>query len=310
MHSAFITGAGGFVARHLGAYLHNQGLRLWGFDREPKDAHWPQEWVRGDVTNTKEVGAALQAAKPDYVFHLAALLKSDSLADLLFVNVVGTQCVLEGIAQSCPEARVLVAGSSAEYGLAPREELPIQENNPLRPRSSYGVSKVAQGLLAEQYAHSRGLTVVRSRTFNLTGPGEPETLVCSAFAKQIAEIRAGRRDRSIEVGNLEAGRDFLDVRDAVRAYWALATHGTAGEVYNVCSGASVSIGRILSTLIGFAGVPIKVKRSQLLYTKSDVPDQIGDSGKCRRLTGWAPTFNLDRSLQDLLSEWERRLAAL
>ncbi len=304
---ALITGAAGFVGRHLAHHLRDQGLEVHGLDRPdapvPADLHI--DWHPCDVTNAAQVAAVVGQVQPDYVFHLAALIKSESLADLLAVNVLGTQNVLDALVSAQPEARVLVAGSSAEYGLVRPDELPVTEDHPLRPLSPYGVSKVAQSLLTAQYAYRHNLAVVRTRTFNLTGPGEPDTLVCSAFARQIAEIERGLRPPVLKVGNLESARDFVDVRDAVRAYWWVAQHGESGEVYNVCSGVATSIRNVLETLLSLASVKVEVQEEAQRRTPWDVPMQIGCFTRLQIRTGWKPGVPLKESLKDNFDGWRK-----
>ena len=303
-----ITGAAGFVGRHLANHLRDQGLAVHGLDRPgvpvPADLHI--DWHPCDVTNAAQVAAVVGQVQPDYVFHLAALIKSESLADLLAVNVLGTQNVLDALVAARPEARVLVTGSSAEYGLVRPDELPIREENPLRPLSPYGVSKVAQSLLAAQYVHRHNLAVIRTRTFNLTGPGEPDALVCSAFARQIAEIERGLRPPVLKVGNLESARDFVDVRDAVRAYWLVAQRGEPGEVYNVCSGVATPVRSVLDALLSLTSAKVEVQEETRRRTAWDVPMQAGEGARLEAATGWKPNISLHQSLGDLLDEWRQR----
>jgi GDP-4-dehydro-6-deoxy-D-mannose reductase len=249
------------------------------------------------------VAAVVDQLRPDYVFHLAALIRSESLTDLFTVNVLGTQNVLDALVVARPEARVLVAGSSAEYGLVQPDEQPVREDHPLRPLSPYGISKVAQSLLAVQYVYRHNLAIVRTRTFNLTGPGEPDTLVCSSFARQIAEIERGLRPAVLKVGNLESDRDFLDVRDAVRAYWLVAQHGEPGEVYNVCSGVATTIQGVLEALLSFTSANIEVQEESKRHTMWDVPIQYGDVTKLRYATRWSQALSLQESLKDLIDSW-------
>ncbi len=300
---ALVTGAAGFIGYHLVHHLHGEGIVVHGLDRPgvpmPADQHI--DWHTCDVTNAAQVEVVVSQIQPDYVFHLAALLKSESCADLLAVNVVGTQNVLDALVATRPEARVLVTGSSAEYGLVQPDELPIREENSLRPLSPYGVSKVAQSLLAAQYTYRHDLAVIRTRTFNLTGPGEPDTLVCSAFAKQIAEIERGLRPPVLKVGNLESTRDFLDVRDAVRAYWLSCSQGTPGEVYNVCSGQSVKIEKILQILTGYSTSRIQIEIDANLFSSQDISVSLGSAEKLCQATGWNPLIPLEESLRELLA---------
>jgi GDP-4-dehydro-6-deoxy-D-mannose reductase len=261
------------------------------------------------VTEPRQVLEVVRAADPDYVFHLAALIKSESLRELFAVNVVGTQNVLEALRARKPGARVLIAGSSAEYGFAQPDEFPMGEDQPLRPMTAYGLSKVAQSLLGAQYALVHGLAIVRTRTFNLTGPGEPETLVCSTFARQIAAAELADVPPVIRVGRLDSRRDVLDVRDAVAAYWLAAQYGEAGEVYNVCRGTAVRIGDVLETLLQLARVPIEVCGEDLNGIKTDVPAQQGSPEKLVALSHWQPVIPLRRSLVDLLESWRVALSS-
>ena len=311
MKCALITGAAGFVGRHLANHLRDGEPAVHGLDRPgiPVPADLYAAWHPCDVTNAVQVAAVIDQVQPDYVFHLAALIKSKSLADLLVVNVLGTQNVLDALVAARPEARVLVTGSSAEYGLVRSDELPIREDNPLRPLSPYGVSKVAQSLLAAQYVYRHNLAVVRTRTFNLTGPGEPDTLVCSAFARQIAEIERRLRPPVLKVGNLESARDFVDVRDAVRAYWLVAQHGEPGEVYNVCSGEATIIRDVLSTLLEVASVKAELQEVAERRTAWDVPVQMGHFMRLQATIRWKPEISLRQSLRDNLDSWREYVEA-
>ena len=302
---ALIIGAAGFVGRHLTAYLADQGLEVSGVDRprvSPPDG-WSGKWYSGDVTVLDQIIPILQQSKPDYIFHLASLIRSNSLSDLLSVNVIGTQNILDGVKAVNPDSRVLITGSSAEYGISKSDELPIHEGNPLRPLNQYGLSKLAQSLLAAQYAWRNGLHIVRTRTFNITGPGEPDTLVCSAFARQIVSIENGFQQAIIKVGNLKSTRDFIDIRDAVRAYWLVVQKGEPGDVLNVCSGVGVSIQSVLETLLGLTSIGEEIQLEIMNSTSSDVPRQVGDYSRLHALTRWQPEISIQRSLIDLITYW-------
>ncbi|MDI6807910.1 MAG: GDP-mannose 4,6-dehydratase [Candidatus Eisenbacteria bacterium] len=316
--SVLITGAAGFVGQHLAEQLcedgaaRAEGVAVHGVDLPgiPAPADLYAEWFQCDVTDAAHVAAVIGQVRPDYVFHLAALLKSESLVDLLRINVVGTQNVLDALVEVKPEARVLVTGSSAEYGLVHPGELPVREENELRPLSPYGVSKAAQSLLAVRYAYRYSMTVIRTRTFNLTGPGEPDSLVCSAFAKQIAEIEMGKSSPTLKVGNLGTERDFTDVRDAVRAYWLAIRHGKAGQVYNVSSGVATPIRDMLDTLLAMASTSTRIQIQELAERRTawDVPSQLGNAARLSEMTGWKPEIPLKQSLKDNLDSWRSSLA--
>ncbi len=187
-------------------------------------------------------------------------------------------------------------------------ELPLREDMPLRPSSPYAVSKVAQGLLALQYGPAGGLRILRTRTFHHTGPGRGETFAESSFARQIAEIEAGRRPPVLQVGNLDAVRDYTDVRDVVRAYWALLDRGVAGEVYNVCSGQGRRIRDLLEVLLAASGTKVEVRVDKDRLRPSDVPALVGDPARLRAATGWKPRVSLEDSLRELLQDWRQRVS--
>lgn len=304
---ALITGAAGFIGKHLAAYLNGRGLAVFGLDRPGVAVMpgWPGHWIQADVTNAPSLNTTLREAQPDYIFHLAALLRSSSLSDLLTVNVVGTQNLLDAVVAICPRARLMVAGSAAEYGLVLRGELPVRETNPLRPLTPYGVSKAAQGLLTIQYAYSCRLSVVYTRTFNLTGPGEPPGMVGGDFARRIVQVERGGAAGSMQVGNLATMRDFVDVRDAVQAYWLVCSQGKPGEVYNVCSGKPIKIEQVLHILIGYSTSRILVEVDTKFFSPQDVPISFGNAEKLCQTTGWQPAILLEESLRDLLEDCRR-----
>lgn len=303
---SLVTGASGFIGRHLVAHLAEQGHEIHGFGRKrPED--WTGPWYAGDLADRARVREVVAEARPNLVFHLAGLMRGD-LAELLAVNVVGTDHLLAAVSAERSEARVLVAGSAAEYGLAYERELPMTEDQQLRPLSPYGVSKVAQSLLAAQAAMRHELVVLRTRSFNLTGPGEPETLVCAAFARQLVDIERGVRAPIVRVGNLGSQRDFVDVRDAVRAYALVAERGESGAVYNVASGRSVSIRDVLGQLCALSGVDARIEQEQAVRSSQDVPVQRGDATRMRAELGWNADVELATSLADLLEDWRHRRA--
>ena len=185
--------------------------------------------------------------------------------------------------------------------------MPLTEDSPLRPLSPYGVSKVGQDMLAYQYHASYGMAIVRTRAFNHTGPRRGEAFATSTFAKQIAEIELGMRDPVVHVGNLSAQRDFTDVRDVVRAYFLACTQGEPGEVYNICTGISVTIQEILDTLLELAQCEVSVEIDPERLRPSDVQLLRGDASKLTEATGWRPEIELRQTLADLLEYWRERL---
>jgi GDP-4-dehydro-6-deoxy-D-mannose reductase len=215
---------------------------------------------------------------------------------------------MEGVRSLGLSSRIQVAGSSEEYGLVDPDELPITESQPLRPLSPYAVSKVSQDMLAYQYHQSYGLDVVRTRGFNHTGPRRGSVFVCSNFAFQIASIELGRQEPVLRVGNLEARRDFTDVRDMVRAYALALEKGKPGEVYNICSGRSVSIQHVLDLLLERTTAKIAVETDPQRLRPSDVPVLEGSAERFHADTGWQPRIPFEQTLADLLDYWRARLA--
>lgn len=306
--TALVTGIAGFCGRHLAAELSAAGYHVTGLDRVPTLLPGANMHVV-DLRETGRVAAILAEVRPDLLFHLAALTDPRlPYEELHYVNVLGTLSLLDAVRQACPAACVLIASSSAVYGRAPAGRLPIGEDEPFRPASPYAVSKVAQEMIAYQHFAAHGLAVIRSRAFNLTGPGESSSFVTSAFARQIAEIEAGRREPIIHVGNLDTVRDFVDVRDAVRAYRLLAEQGEPGAAYNVCSGRGVHIHALLDALLEMARVPsITVEPDPGRLQPADVPTSVGSSLELCMTTGWSPTFPLERTLHDVLSCWREHV---
>jgi GDP-4-dehydro-6-deoxy-D-mannose reductase len=310
-----ITGVAGFVGGHMVDALRREApeAAIVGLDSRPgrRAQSLGIEIVQADLEDASSVRAAIARVAPDRVIHLAAQSSPQrSWEDperTLRTNVLGMLHLLEAARAQPAAARILAVGSADEYGLAPLGGLPLREDAPLRPASPYAASKVAQGYLALQYALSPGLPVVRTRTFHHTGPRRGEQFAESSFARQLAEIEAGRQPPRLEVGNLDAVRDFTDVRDVVRAYWALLDRGTPGEVYNVCSGRGVRLRELLDGLIALSGQRVEVHVDPARLRAADVPVLVGDPSRLRAATGWEPEITIERTLRDLLDYWRERV---
>ncbi len=311
-----ITGITGFVGSHLAEYALKMGAEVFGTYR------WRSRMdniehllgkirlVECDLRDATSIRNALREAKPDRIFHLAAQsyvpTSWTAPADTMHINVIGTVNLFEAVRQLEIDCRILNAGSSEEYGLQFEHELPIKETNQLRPLSPYAVSKVAQDLLGWQYHRSYGMFIVRTRAFNHSGPRRPEAFVDSGFAWQIARIEMGLQEPVIYVGNLDAKRDFTDVRDIVRAYWLALEKCQPGEVYNICSGKARSIREILETLIDMAKIGVEIRFDPARMRPSDVPILVGDSTKFREQTGWVPEIPYEQTLLDMLDYWRSK----
>lgn len=273
-------------------------------------------WVQGDyrVCDVRD-GEALRVLvlgfRPDYVFHLAAqssVKQSWEQWELTYdIALRGQRNLLEAVREAGGDARVHVACSSEEYGKVAEEDLPLREDHPLRPATPYAFSKVIQDYLAVFYFQAYGVKTVRTRAFNQTGPGQAPEFVVSDFARQIALIEAEKAEPVMRVGNLEARRDFSDVRDLAAAYWHLLERGEPGDVYNVCSGKALAVREILDTLLSMAGRPIEVRQDPGKMRPLDVPVLEGDNSRMRAVTGWEPAIPMQRTLEDVLDYWRSNI---
>jgi len=316
---ALITGITGFVGSHLAEYLLSQGVEVVGTarwrSRTDNIDHLGDrvQLAECDLRDFASVKRVLASTAPDRIYHLAAqsFVQSSWQApeETLTTNIVGQLHLLEALRDVKAEVRVQIAGSSEEYGLVKPDETPIKETNPLRPLSPYAVSKVGQDLLAYQYHQSYGMHLVRTRAFNHTGPRRGRVFATSNFASQIAEMEAGRGEPVLRVGNLEAQRDFTDVRDVVKGYVLALEKGEPGEVYNLCSGVARSIQEVVDILLGMATIKIRVEQDPARMRPSDVLILLGDCTKLQELTGWKPTIPFEETLRDLLNWWRERVRA-
>src|SRR5437870_3704913 len=313
-----ITGITGFVGSHLAEFALARGVDVFGSVRwrskmEHIEALRDQvTLIESDLRALLSVRTVLEQARPDYIIHLAAQsfvhASWQTPIETFYTNVVSQMNLFEAMRQLGSSARFLVIGSSEEYGLVEPDELPIRETNPLRPLSPYAVSKVTQDLMGFQYFKSYGLDIVRARAFHHTGPRRSDNFSTSTFARQIAEIEAGLREPVVVAGDLKPVRDFSDVRDIVRGYWELLERGTAGEVYNLCSGVDWTIERMLTFLISQSSVPgIEIRTDAARLRPSDVPVLRGSYEKIERAVGWRPRIPLEQTLTDLLDYWRQRI---
>ncbi|WP_199621764.1 GDP-mannose 4,6-dehydratase [Paenibacillus alkalitolerans] len=319
MAKALITGITGFAGSHLAEWILNnkKDVEVYGTyrlrSRMDHILHILNDikTVECELKDSHSVDEMINAVKPDIIFHLAAQsfvpTSWNSPAETLLVNQIGQVNLFEAVLKYGLDCTIQIACSSEEYGHVYPNEVPITEDNPLRPLSPYAVSKVGQDFLGYQYFKSYGLKVIRTRTFNHTGPRRGEAFVTSNFAKQIAEIEKGRKAPILYVGNLQAKRDFTDVRDVVRAYWLAVERGIPGEVYNIASGTTYSIQEMLEKLLRLSPAKIKIQQDQSRMRPSDVEILLGDFDKFHRQTGWKPEIPFEQTLQDLLDYWRNRV---
>jgi GDP-4-dehydro-6-deoxy-D-mannose reductase len=309
-----VTGAGGFVGGHLVAALRARGHEVVPADRAPA-AH-DEDTLPLDVTDPLGVRGAVELARPDAIAHLAAqafvpasLAEPDTTFD---VNARGTLYLLDAVRafaeQGGAPPRVLVVSSGDVYGAQPSDALPLRETTAPLPRSPYAASKVAAEALALAYARAYRVDAVVTRAFNHVGAGQDERFAVVAFALQVARAAAGHGPRVL-VGNLEASRDFLDVRDVCDAYALLLEgRGDAGEIYNVCSGTATTMREILRRLVELARVPVEVREDPARMRPADVPVSVGDASKLREATGWTPRIPLAAALRAVYADAQARVA--
>jgi len=312
-----ITGVTGFVGSHLAEYCLGLGHEIagtmrWRSQQENlADLHGDVKLFECDLRDGSAARQVIGDFQPDRVFHLAAQsfvqASWSAPAETISTNLLCQVHLLEAIRESKLDCRIQVAGSSEEYGLVSEDEAPIKETNPLRPLSPYAVSKVGQDLMGYQYFKSYGMWIVRTRAFNHEGPRRGEVFVTSSFAKQIALAESGRGPAEVAVGNLDARRDFTDVRDVVRAYWMSLESCEPGEVYNIGSGHAWRIEEMLNMLIGMAKVEVAVRPDPARMRPSDVPLLLADVSRFVGVTGWKPEIPFETTLRDTLEYWRGRV---
>jgi GDP-4-dehydro-6-deoxy-D-mannose reductase len=317
---ALITGITGFAGSHLAEYIlaEHPDVEVFGTfrwrSRMDNVEHLDKKitLVEADLRDYSSMHHALEVSKPDFIFHLAAqsFVPSSWNApnDTIVTNATGQTNLFEAIRILGLDPVVQIACSSEQYGLVLPDEVPIRETNPLRPLSPYAVSKVAQDYLGYQYFQSYGLKVIRTRGFNHTGPRRGQVFVTSNFCSQVAAIELGLQEPVIRVGNIEAIRDFTDVRDMVRAYWLAVTKAKPGEVYNIATGHGIRIREMLDRVLALSRVEVKVEVDPTRLRPSDVEILIGDSSKFRADTGWEPLIPFEQTLNDLLGYWREKLS--
>jgi len=319
-----VTGAAGFVGSHLiqalASLSTSDSIVAWRraprpgrlvSDHPPREYGSPADvrWQEVDILHPDEVRAAIDATSPSSIYHCAGVASvRDSWDDTrapLEGNVKGTDNLLQAVVSSGLATKILIPGSALVYRPASQA---LQEDDPVGPLSPYGLSKLAQEMLAQRYAEE-GLPVLSTRSFTHVGPGQSVSYAASSFAYQIAQIEAGHSPPLIRVGNLDAQRDITDVRDTVGAYLALMGQGLPGRIYNVCSGQAHRIADILEILHAQSNVPISIEIDESRLRPSDNPVLVGDPSRIRQDTGWRPKIPLRQTLEDLLDYWRHTIAS-
>ena len=310
-----ISGCGGFVASHLINYIlkEHKDCEIAGIYRrhgvnslQRLDEFGTRNKIKlyeGDLTSYNRVWQILNDFQPDIIFHLAAQsfvrISWETPEHTLTNNTIGQLNIFEAVRELNLKPVIMIAGSSEEYGMVKPEECPMKETNPLRPLSPYGVSKIAQDKMAYQYYKSYGLRTVITRAFNHSGISRGTEFVCSAFATQLADIVVNNKKPVIKVGNLEAERDFTDVRDMVRAYWLAVHECDYGTSDNIGTGKAYKISDVLNTLIKISGIKnLVVEQDEKLMRPSDVPLLLADATKFKKATDWKPEISFEKMLED------------
>ncbi|TPI60415.1 NAD-dependent epimerase/dehydratase family protein [Mesorhizobium sp. B3-1-3] len=311
-HRILVTGASGFVGTALLQLLGREhaGSKVFPLGQGPG---WRNPI---DLRDKEAVDGAVSEIQPTALIHLAAVAAPSDAREAprhaWDVNVMGTMNLAEAVMRHAPQARFVYVGSSEAYGASFQNAAgPITENAPLRPVNVYGATKAAADLMIGQMSYD-GLRAIRFRPFNHTGPGQSDTYVVSDFAHQVADILSGKAEPVIHVGNLEAARDFLDVRDVVRAYATVAVQDSetgADCVYNIASGQPRRIRDVLDALISQSGANIDVRTDREKLRPNEIPVACGDASKARARLGWTPLIPFEQTLADVLDYWRRVCSA-
>jgi len=312
-----ITGINGFVAQHFLAFLTTQkeSFSILGLGRsEPtfdktKFAPLNIEYIKVDLLNREHVGEILKNFKPQYLLHLASFSSvghswknpNDSFVNNtnIFLNLVD-QIRLHQI-----PCRILSIGSSEEYGNVDPSMLPLTEESPLNPISPYAVARVAQEMISRIYADGYGMDIIITRSFNHIGPGQKNVFVVSSFAKQLVHIAKNPgADKHVITGDLSIVRDFVDVRDVVKAYYMLLMKGEKSAIYNICSGTGTSLQQIMDKMCAILNIDITLQQDASLIRPNDNKIIVGSADKITKALGWSPAISIDKSLADIIDWWK------
>jgi len=313
---ALITGISGFAGSHLAEFLLNKGYKVYGTFYDKSTFSNLNGFIdkitlfECDIRNYDSLKKIVEEVNPDEIYHLAAIsfvpasLKNPKLT--FDTNLYGTLNLYQAVTETKINPKILFVGSADEYGIVNENDLPIKEERPLRPINPYSISKASADFLSYFYFKNYHLKIIRVRSFNHIGPRQSPGFVCSSFAKQIVEIEKEMVKPIIRVGNLEAQRDFTDVRDMVRAYWVTIQKGEIGEVYNVCSERAIQIKELLNNLLELSLKKIKVIKNPKKMRTSDASILQGDSSKFKNATGWRPEIPFEKTMEDLLDYWRKK----
>jgi len=304
-----ITGANGFVGKHLAELAAEKKAVVFGTVTGKEQGKGLFEPINCDITKATEAENAVKKSNPEIVFHLAAQSSAEiswqKPLETFSINVLGTMNVLEAIRQEAPQAKIVFASSSECYGRIAEKQLPVKEHTPLKPVSPYALTKKIGEELLFFYNETHGIDYSIARFFNICGPGQREIFVISDWAKQLAGIEAKKGNLELLVGRLDVWRDFLDVRDAVRALWRIAEADSSQKVFNVCSGKPVQLKSVLEKLLSLSGQKISFSVDEKKIRKTDTRKSFGSNSMLRKTTGWKQEINIEQSLKDVFEHWKK-----
>ena len=309
-----VLGGTGMVGSHFMKQYKQDGHEVYGVARNSASSRMSaiqaSDIIRSDILDRDALMNIMRKIKPDVIVHMAAQAFNGDSWNLEYVthqtNYIGTLNVLFCARVVVPEAKIILACSSAEYGDIKEEDCPLVEERLLKPHTPYGVSKTGTENLGRQYALNYGMKVFLPRMFIHVGTGHPPATAIQNFARQLALIKNGKMDNEIHVGNLDTYRDYIDVRDGVYAMRLLLEKGNAGEAYNICNAEAVQIKEILDMLIDIAGVDVKVVPDKTLFRVADEPLLLGDNSKIKAL-GYERKYSIRKTLEDVFHDWESRI---
>ena len=309
-----VTGGTGMIGSHFMEAYRKAGHEVYGIARSSASSRMSaiqdQSIIRCDILERDALEKVIDRIRPDVIIHMAAQAFNGDSWNLEYVthetNYTGTLNVLYCAREAVPEAKILLACSSAEYGNIKEEDCPLKEDRLLTPHTPYGVSKAGVENLGRQYALNYGMKVFLPRMFIHVGTGHPPATAIQNFARQLALIKAGKLPPEIHVGNLTTYRDYIDVRDGVKAMRLLLDKGNPGEPYNICNNKAYQIREILDMLIEISGTDAKVISDEKLFRVADEPLLLGDDSKIKAL-GYVREYSMEQTLRDVFHDWEGRI---
>jgi len=303
MSRILITGVNGFIGQHLSKLLLQANHLVAGIDIFDDSLNSKIIFFKCDLCDENTLTEILQIVNPEYIYHLAGLLRGVSIKEMHNTNVTGTINLFNSIITACDVLpKVLVSGSSAIYG--ENNSKIIDESSKIQPITDYGITKASQEKIALKYTIKKQIPIVITRTFNIIGPGQSTNFALSGFAKEIINAKNDPKIKYISVGNLKSERDFIDIQDVIHAYSILMDKGISGEIYNVCTGKIYSIEKCLKIMMEISKSSLNNKSEPSLIQRNDVTTQRGTFAKIQKHTGWSPRINIQSSLRDLLEYWD------